>query len=67
VFAVRQNLCCAFSVARTANKLFAVRFFLAHDKVFFSPYAHRINQVSFYQKYFVMRFNFGAHCRAFLL
>jgi hypothetical protein len=59
---------------RTAKILFAVRptkqarqrsclpcvFFLAHGKVFFFPYAQRINQVSFIQKYIVVRFNFGA-------
>jgi hypothetical protein len=56
----KDLVCRAPDKTSTTKILFAVRFFLAHGKVFFFPYAQRINQVSFIQKYIVVRFNFGA-------
>jgi hypothetical protein len=61
----RAYLSCVFCRAHDKEKthgkhLICRAFFLAHGKVFFSPYTHRINQVSFFQKHFAVRFNFGA-------
>jgi hypothetical protein len=56
----KQALCRASDKKRTANKIFAVRFSSSARQSIFSPYTHRVNHVSFFQKYFAVRFNFGA-------
>jgi hypothetical protein len=50
-----KQVVCRAPEENAQQRSFCRAFFIAHDKVFFSPYAFRITQMKFFLKYFAVR------------